>query len=181
MKPATQATNAFAAIACGGQGTDLKDSTLDAGPINGGDGQAGGGSFTDPFAGAPAYVKPSKQGNAHNPGRSCGDKGCHGSGGEGPAFLIGGTIYTDYAGTTPAVGVEIRVVDTNNNAASTYSDSVGNFYIRSGSSSVALPAYVGARDGNISRPMVTQLTGGMGSCNQATCHATGGYGPIHIP
>ncbi len=173
-----------AATACGGQGTDLKNATNSEA---GADGQVANGDmtpFTDPFAGAPAYVKPQRGDTAHNAGQACGQKGCHG-GGEGPTFLIGGTIYADYAGSQPAVGVEIRVVDTNGNAASTYSDSVGNFYIKAGSTNVAFPANVGARNGSIQRPMITQLTGAMGSCNQAGCHEhpanPQAYDPIHIP
>lgn len=143
-------------------------------------------AYTDPFAGAPAYVSTKPKGDtSHHPGEGCGNQGCHGKGGDGPSFLIGGTVYTDYAGTTPAVGVEIRVVDTSNNAVSTYSQSNGNFYISSGSANgVVFPAVVGARDGTTTRPMITQLTGSMGTCAQNGCHVgtdAGGYYPIHVP
>lgn len=171
------------ASACGGQGTDLGkngDTTAADGGVQQGEHTA----FTDPFAGAPAYAKPGKQGNSHNAGMACGNKGCHG-GGEGPPFLIGGTVYADYGGTTPAVGVEVRVVDGKGNAASTYSDSGGNFYIKAGTTSVAFPANVGVRSANAQRPMITPLTGAMGSCGQAGCHEhpanPQAYDPIHIP
>lgn len=173
----------FGTAACGSKGVELKD--LGGGSDGGGmvilPDAAGPTTFTDPFAGAPAYAAPSNltpsPGPNHNVGKSCMD--CHGK--NETAFLLGGTIYKDYAGSTPAAGVEIRVVDTNGHAASTYSNSDGNFFIKSGGSTVALPAVVGARDGTTARPMITQLTGAMGSCGQASCHSNGGYGPLHLP
>lgn len=175
------------ASACGGPGTDplqVDQTTGDGG------GMATSANppptpFTDPFAGAPPFSPKGGGGGggSHNAGEACGKQGCH-TGGDGPAFLIGGTIYTDYKGTTPAAGVEIRIVDGNGNAASTYSEGNGNFYIRSGMTSVGFPAVVGARNGSIARPMITQLSNaGMGTCAQATCHTAppSGYYPIHIP
>ena len=174
----------FGTAACGSKGVELKD-LVDGGGDEGGGvtlpDAAGPTTFTDPFAGAPAYAAPSNLTPSptanHNVGRSCMD--CHGK--NETAFLIGGTIYKDYAGTAPAAGVEIRIVDTNGHAASTYSNSDGNFFIKSSGSTVALPAVVGARDGTLARPMITQLTGGMGSCGQAGCHDKSGYGPLHLP
>lgn len=172
----------IATIACGSQGTNLRDMNASA---DGGDAAQTNAHtmFVDPFAGAPPYAKPGKKDTSHNAGRSCSGKSCHGS--EGPSFLIGGTVYQDYAATTPAVGVEVRVVDKNGNAASTYSDSVGNFYIRSGTTNVAFPAHVGVRDATTSRPMIAELSGAMGSCGQASCHEQpvnpNAYDPIHIP
>jgi hypothetical protein len=84
----------------------------------------------------------------------------------------------------------VRILDGAGHAASTYSGSNGNFYIRAGTDSVAFPAVVGARNATTSRPMITMLsTAGMGSCNQTTCHVPGGgpqtntgdYYPIHVP
>ena len=111
--------------------------------------------------------------------------GCHGGGGDASSFFIGGTVYKDYKGTIPAAGVEIRVVDANGHAASVYSGSNGTFHM--GRGNLTLPAIVGARDGTISRPMVTALSGTMGSCSSSGCHINGGsplttaYYPIHVP
>jgi hypothetical protein len=149
-------------------------------------------AYTDPFSGAPPYSAQGGGGGdtAHNAGKSCMNKGCHptaGGGGEAPSFLIGGTVYEDYYGTTPAVGVEVRIVDSAGNAASAYSDRGGSFYIRSSGTNVTFPAVVGARNGTITRPMITTLTSTMGSCAQSPCHVAGGsppmgtYYPIHVP
>lgn len=139
----------------------------------------------DAFAGAPPFVSMMGRG-AHNPGQSCMKSGCHGAGGNADGFLIGGTVYADYAGTIPAPGVEIRVRDMAGNAVSVYSGQNGNFYIGNGGG-VTFPAIVGARDGMTTRPMVTVLTGTMRSCASAGCHIVGGspmtgaYYPIHVP
>jgi hypothetical protein len=190
----TAASAAFAglllvAAGCGSTGTDLNQ-VVNVDPLAnpGSSADGGGSSVADPFAGAPGYSGGGGGDIAHNPGKSCMQNGCHGSG-EAPAFLIGGTVYKDYAGTTPNPGVQIRVLDSSGNSASTTSDSNGNFYIRAGQGGVAFPAIVGARDATTTRPMVTQLTGNMGSCNQGGCHVPGGgpttntgdYYPIHVP
>jgi hypothetical protein len=177
----------LAAAGCG-TGTDLNQLVHE--PLDGsaatGSSSGGGASFKDPFAGAPAYASQTGQ-SSHNPGQSCMQSGCHG--GEAPGFLIGGTVYTDYKGTTPAVGVEVRIVDSAGHAASAYSGPNGNFHIPSGTNGVTFPAAVGARSGSISRPMITTLTSSMGSCGQTHCHlpgggppsGTGNYYPIHVP
>jgi hypothetical protein len=116
--------------------------------------------------------------------------GCHGSAVAASPFLIGGTVYTDYKGTTPAPGVEVRIVDAAGNATSTYTGPEGNFYIMSANAGgVAFPAVIGARNSTTTRPMITALTASLGSCAQAPCHiqgggpitGTGNYYPIHVP
>jgi hypothetical protein len=188
-----------ASIACG-SGTDLNqivnvNPTSEAGAAGG---EGGGTTFQDPFAGTPGYKAGMSGDGHHNAGQACGQACCHGGGGNacqgdtGPAFLIGGTVYTDYKGTTPAPGVEVRIVDSAGHAASTYSASDGNFYIRAASNTtgVTFPAIIGARNASASRPMITKLsTASMGSCGQAKCHVPGGgpqtnsgnYYPIHVP
>jgi hypothetical protein len=181
------------ATACG-TGTDLNqlvnEPLGDGSASNGNDG--GGASSQDPFAGAPAYASQTGQ-QTHNAGQSCIQSGCHGSGASGgtvPSFLVGGTVYADYKGTTPAVGVEVRIVDPAGHATSVYSGPSGTFFLSSGNASgVTFPAAVGARDATTTRPMITTLTSSMGSCGQTHCHVAGGgpltstgnYYPIHIP
>lgn len=183
-----------ALLACG-SGTDLNQ-IVDVNPESdaGAAASEGGGTpFQNPFAGAPAYSPQTGGDNSHNAGKGCIQSGCHGNsgGGEAPSFLLGGTVYADYKGTTPAAGVEVRIVDSAGHAVSTYSSSNGNFYIRSTSANeVTFPAIVGARNATTMRPMITTLsTAGMGSCGQTKCHVPGGgpqtstgdYYPIHVP
>lgn len=181
----------FGSLGCG-TGTDLNqlvnvDPLSDASPAAwiGDD----GGSFQDPFGGAPLYS--AQTGNdSHNAGMSCIQSGCHGSVAAAPSFLVGGTVYADYKGTTPASGVEVRISDAAGHSANAYSGPEGNFYILSTSANgVTFPAVIGARDANAARPMITALTGNMGSCGQTQCHVPGGgslsatdnYYPIHVP
>jgi hypothetical protein len=178
-----------ASVACG-TGTDLNQ-IVNVNPesdASAGTGEAGTSSFQNPFAGAPAYTAQMGQGS-HNAGKSCMQTGCHG--GNAPGFLIGGTVYVDYKGGTPAPGAEVRIVDSAGHAASTYSGPEGNFFIHSGGANgVTFPAVVGARDATTTRPMITTLSSAaMGSCGQTKCHAPGGgpqsgtgnYYPIHVP
>lgn len=175
-----------------GSGTDLNQ-IINVNPYSDGGAlsEGGGTSFQDPFAGAPGYTAGTGE-DSHNAGKACLQSGCHGSGGgEAPSFLVGGTVYADYKGTTPAAGVEVRIVDSAGHAASTYSSSNGNFYIRSSNAGgVGFPAVIGARNATTTRPMITLLSGpGMGSCGQTKCHVPGGgpqsgtgdYYPIHVP
>jgi hypothetical protein len=141
----------------------------------------------DIFADAGMYSPPAEAGSGeHHAGESCSQSNCHGPAGQETPFLIAGTVFKDYAGTIPYVGVEVRVQDANGKIMTTYSRQNGNFYI--GGGALALPAIVAARDGTTTRPMVTQLTTAqMGSCASAGCHVVGGspstgaYYPIHVP
>jgi hypothetical protein len=105
-------------------------------------------------------------------------------------MLLGGTVYSDYKGTQPAPGVEVRIVDSAGHSATAHSGPEGNFYILSaGANGVTFPAVVAARDARTTRPMITMLAATMGSCGQTTCHVPGGgpmsntgsYYPIHVP
>jgi hypothetical protein len=165
------------------------DPFSDASPQNA---DAGGdASLQDPFAGAPAYAAQTGS-SSHNAGMSCIHAGCHGAGGSpgAPSLLIGGTVYADYKGATPAAGVQVRIVDAAGHSASSYSGPEGNFYILSSNANgVTFPAVVGARDGKTTRPMITMLDASKASCGQAKCHVRGGgpmsntgsYYPIHVP
>jgi hypothetical protein len=179
---------------CDGTGTNLADLANRSPFSDGGNDAAslGAGQVTqDPFAGAPAYAGDAGA-TTHNPGLSCITAGCHAlSGGTtAPDFFLGGTVFTDYTGTTPAVGVEIRVADANGNAVSAYTGPTGTFFIAAANAKdLTFPVVVGARSGGTERPMITQLGSTQTSCSQQSCHVSGGgptsdagnYYPIHVP
>ena len=111
-------------------------------------------------------------------------------GGKAMTYYGRWTYKYDIGAQKGAAGVEVRIVDSAGHAASAYSGSNGNFYIRSGSANgVTFPAIVGARDATTTRPMITTLTASMDSCGQTKCHVPGGgpktntgnYYPIHVP
>lgn len=163
--------------ACGGEASD-GDVTF---VTDGGATDEGGGpipSGVDPFAGAPAFTPGSAAATSlvakhldevgKSPtGQNCFASGCHGSSFDAPSLLFGGTVYQSADPTKGAVGVEIRVVDANGTARSTYSDSNGNFYIRS-AGAFGLPAHPGVRNAAGASVMVGDMT--VRGCNAASCH-----------
>jgi hypothetical protein len=137
----------------------------------------GDGGLPDPFAGAPAFAPPATPAasllDAHSDlgrditGEDC--MGCHTGTGDAPAFLFGGTVYTDATGKTPAVNVEVRVIDSAGHAYSVYSGVDGNFFQRSrGAAGFTFPGHPGVRDAMGNYAMVSDMTGG--GCNASKCH-----------
>jgi hypothetical protein len=112
-------------------------------------------------------------------GRAC--MQCHGAAGPAPRFVVGGTIYKDAAGTMPAARVEVRIVDAQNKATTTYTDADGNYFIKfnaAPASSVMFPIRAGVRD---SDSLLSMRAGAAaGNCN--SCHKPSGAStPIAIP
>jgi hypothetical protein len=160
--------------ACGGSSDGGAVTQVDSG--NGDDAQEA--AIVDPFAGAPAFSggsattasvvsKHKFEVNVDPTGRDCFGSNCHGHNAKAPSLLFGGTVYKDSDATGPAVGVEIRVLDANGTARSTYSDTNGNFYVR-GTGTLALPGHSGARNATGSLIMEADVTDR--SCNTAQCH-----------
>lgn len=142
----------------------------------------GGNPPAGAFEGAPAFremVGPSSidttgKGNGHlsfsadgNPaGRAC--LTCHDGGGKGgaPRFLFAGTVYTDKAATTVAVGAEVRVLGADGKGLSAYTDAKGNFFFRAEDGRANVPAIAGVRNAAVTRSMANKINDG--NCNQ--CH-----------
>jgi hypothetical protein len=116
-------------------------------------------------------------GGEHNPGQSCLGAGCHGPGGEGPQFTLGGTLYTTAAGGTPNVGATITVRDAAGQVLDLETMQNGNFYTRQ---AVAYPVTVYASECPGVMPMVSAAASG--DCNSAGCHAAGApAGRVYLP
>jgi hypothetical protein len=157
--------------------------TPDAGPAD------TGGGPKNAFTGAPAFAsKPvatsAKQSHTANavgviPGKATACVDCHKLGGASPApFLAAGTVFTDTAGTTPAVDYEVRFVDSKGAAFSAHTDADGNFWINPPLAAATGPFITGVRNATAVKPMITQA--GDGNCSSASCHG-GATGPVHIP
>jgi hypothetical protein len=149
-------------------------------------------SVRDAFTGAAAYVATTgastQQGTSAHPfnqgipaKQDCMTSSCHGPGGGGPTFVAGGTVFKDLAGSVPASQVEIRLLDADGTAVSTYTDANGNFFVKAGAATANLtfPLQTGARDGTTTRAMSAPISAG--NCNSATCHGGTGTGVIHVP
>jgi hypothetical protein len=89
---------------------------------------------------------------------------------------MGGTVYADSAGTTPAAQVEVRVNNPDGTSVRAYTDAAGNFYLPTGSGNLATGAKVGMRTASGSHIMKGPATG---DCNG--CHRAGGSpGVLHF-
>jgi hypothetical protein len=172
----------------------------DASPESGRDGSSGtstssGGPDVDDgpaapsaFTGAPAYT--AKTGGntlqfGDHPGLGNPAKAacmsCHGPGGKGPRFFLGGTVYKDKAATTAAPQIEVRVRDAAGKAVSAYSDNLGNFYVTQNAATnagVTFPVSVGIRNATSTELMSATITSG--DCNSSTCHGGAEEFP-HVP
>lgn len=157
-------------------------------------GDSGKGSTAtgdDAFTGAPAFVS-GKSGTSTSRGQHILQFGnlnpaqkdclsCHATN-NNLLMFAGGTVYKDTAGTMPAAQVEVRLRNpTTGKAVSTYTDALGNFFVRksdAASAGVTFPVNAGVRDAtNIATMSDTPM---VGSCNGATCHG-GKQGWIHLP
>jgi hypothetical protein len=157
------------------EGTGTSDDTsgdgVDAAPD---DTSPGPDASTDPATGNPdagsqvACDDPvqTNQSGEHNPGRPC--LKCHdGGGGEAPTFTLGGTLYSDTAGTAPVTGATIRVIDANGEEITMVSARNGNFWT---SQQMAFPVQVRASRCPDTQPMSSPVDQAGGDCNQAGCH-----------
>lgn len=153
-------------------------------PIGGGgDDDTGVDSGTNPGACAtrisPASTAHDHGGGDTRAGQSCIVTGCHlAGGGGGPPYLWAGTIYQP-DGTTPAAGVEVRLLPNDGGAALiAKSDTAGNFKFDDnltnpfGANATTLASGCPAPDSK----MAGKLTApNQGSCNNGTaCHANPG-------
>ncbi len=100
----------------------------------------------------------------HNPGESCLAGGCHRQGG-GPEFTVGGTLYSDRAGTAPVAGATIVVIDGNNQVLKLVTADNGNFW---SALPIQTPLYMRASlcPSNEIMQSLTQT----GDCNAGSCH-----------
>ena len=106
----------------------------------------------------------------HNPGTDCSGAGCHGPGGAGGEFVLGGTVY-QADGATPAANVQVGIDD---GVASyyVYSGANGNFWVTGSSTAVTWAnAEVRIRNANGEKSMGPTSPGAW--CNNAGCHESG--------
>jgi hypothetical protein len=165
----------------GGMGANTGGMGANTGGMSGTTGGAKN-AFTD----APAYVKgkalresanPRHAGGASNAKQNC--LGCHTRGGNNPkVWLFAGTIYETAAGTTPAVGAEVRLVTAaGTELGKAYSDNDGNFFFEGNAQFPATGVLAGARNGPT--PGLMPTSPAVGACN--SCHAPNGTAkPLHV-
>ena len=115
-----------------------------------------------------------------HPGGDC--IGCHASG-EGPRFIVAGTVYSQLVEKTDCFGVSgvtVTLTDANNVVVTTTSNDAGNFYFRA-TTALTMPVHATLSYEGRTRQMVAAQ--GAGLC--ASCHtetgANGAPGRIMAP
>jgi hypothetical protein len=110
----------------------------------------------------------------HYPGDDC--MMCHRQGGTGTPYTLGGTIYADSGGKTPAAGVVLHFIDATGSDLTVVSQTDGNFW----STAPLTPPVISFAS---LCPKVTPMVGAIGSgdvgCNTAGCHTVGFR--VHVP
>lgn len=178
---------AVASAGTGGSGTaPLGGAATEVGGSAGTGGSGGSVALPNAFEDAPAFASAPVAHSALaqmtksglNPTKTqC--LSCHTGDAGVSAFLAGGTLFTDAAGTQPAVDYEVRVIDSLTQAAFvTHTDENGNFWLPAGDTPPAGPFLIGVRNAQHSQTMPI-LQRGL-ECNGSACHG-GMQGPVHVP
>lgn len=106
-----------------------------------------------------------------HPGGDC--IGCHTENGEGPRFLLAGTVMNSYKDDTDCngiAGVQVEITDANNQVFTMTTNKAGNFYLPFAMGPVALPFKAKLSHDGRERAMMTPQS--VGAC--ATCHTAAG-------
>jgi hypothetical protein len=104
------------------------------------------------------------------PGGDC--IGCHDTNG-GPSFLLAGTVMSalhDDQNCSGVSDVTVRLTGADGNQLTLVTNSTGNFYLPSGSGTLALPFHAEVIRGGKSVAMMTAQT----ETNCASCHTAAG-------
>lgn len=133
------------------------------------DGEDGGATATPESCSLD--VAPSvEEGPTMSPGGDC--IGCHADNGEGPRYVVAGTVMgaaDDGQGCLGVSGAIVRIVDAKGVTHDLSTNSVGNFF---GSQSIATPYTAKVIRGTVERSMATAQT----DTNCASCHTAEGRG-----
>jgi hypothetical protein len=115
-----------------------------------------------------------------HPGADC--IGCH-SAGEGPRFIVAGTVHLQIDEPSDCYGVEgavVTVTDANSQSMDLVTNAAGNFYL-SARNNLRMPIFASiAFEGRVRAMSVAQTTGACASCHTET-GASGAPGRILAP
>ena len=148
-------------------------------------GTDGGNSVCSPRLVTAAAAHAHTPNGATNAGATCETAGCHRPplGAGAPEFIMSGTAYKPDK-TTPATGIELRVVpDAGGAALTSKTDSAGNFYVVKGATNPFPGKALASGCPTADAKMVGALTTAtQGNCNSADCHQTpgGAAGAINL-
>ncbi len=106
-----------------------------------------------------------------HPGGDC--MGCHESRGEGPTYLVAGTVYELMAEPDECYGVDavtVEIVDADGREWSLPTNDAGNFWLSEGDGPIALPY----RAAVVSNGMRLEMATAQAQGNCASCHTAAG-------
>ncbi|MCB9679434.1 MAG: carboxypeptidase regulatory-like domain-containing protein [Alphaproteobacteria bacterium] len=102
-----------------------------------------------------------------HPGDACIE--CHTALGEGPAFRIAGTVYSEYDEPDDCnglAGIEVEIVDDEGTSWTTTTNSAGNFFFRTSQMNPVWPITATVRrNGNEISMLTPQSTGDCSTCH----------------
>ncbi len=110
----------------------------------------------------------------HNPGQPC--MQCHKSGGSGPQFTLGGTLYDGLNSSNAVNGATLRIIDANGTELALHSTLNGNFYT---TQSLTFPLSVSGSSCPDTKKMISPVNANGADCNSAGCHDSSFR--IHLP
>ena len=108
-----------------------------------------------------------------HPGGDC--IGCHASRGEGPRYLVAGTVFEQLGEPDDCFGIDgvtVEITDAEGRTWSLATNDAGNFFLPAGEGPLALPYRAAVVVDGARTEMATPQS--EGSC--ATCHTAGGAG-----
>jgi mono/diheme cytochrome c family protein len=134
------------------------------------------GCEAEPDLGKPPTVCSTKAVNAGEspemePGGDC--IGCHASAGEGPSFLVAGTVMAalhDDTNCGGVAGVTVRLTGADGQKLELTTNSTGNFFVEKGKATLALPFNAEVEVGGKVQKMLTAQS----NTNCMACHTAEG-------
>ncbi len=112
----------------------------------------------------------------HNAGDACLNSACHGLGGEGPRFTLGGTIFATLGGGAAVAGATVHLIDGQGTEVTLTTAPNGNFW---STASLTFPLTTYASLCPDVEPMVGPISAGNADCNSGGCHDADNR--IHLP
>lgn len=163
-------------------GCDAEDDDDDGGEDDEGGAGLVADVSTDECVSGRKWVGGNEESTLMRPGGDC--IGCHAEEGEGPRYLVAGTVYQDVGEPDDCFGLAgatVEITDAEGSMWSLITNDAGNFWIDQDDGPVAFPFRAKVIHGDLELPMATEQS--EGSC--ASCHTRTGEneaaGRIYIP
>lgn len=174
VRRCNDAGRAVSSSTSSGSTSSTSSSSTSTSSSSGDGGSSGDSPFRNPTFGGTALTPTAQSrhtalgvGQMINRNAAC--LSCHKAGGNAPAFLAGGMVYTSSAASVGAENVEVWIYNASaNQSAKVNSDSTGAFWFTASTTTVAAPFKIGVRSSD-GKTMVMRDPN-TGDCNSSSCH-----------